>query len=104
MIVGLNQQAISLLFVIFIFCQIVYFFGMTNFQNMTLFDSMFVIVLNLLFIVVFVYGVPNIDNEEKPRSPFIAVGSSMYDSIYALHYDYKIIVDRFDRKNILNNH
>ena len=53
--------------------------------------------------MIYVYGLPNLDNEEKPRSPFIALGSSMYDSIYALQYDYKVIVDRFDRKNILSN-
>ena len=103
MIVGLNKRTISWLFFISILMEIVYFFGITNFREITVFDFTFLFVFNITLLMIYVYGLPNLDNEEKPRSPFIALGSSMYDSIYALQYDYKVIVDRFDRENILSN-
>lgn len=99
----MDTTVLSLFFFIIVFLEIVYFHGMKNYNNMTIFDMLFVLAFNIGFIVLISYDVPQLHNPEKPRSEFIALGSSLQDTSWALFYDYHVIVDRFDRNKIKVN-
>lgn len=100
MVIGYTTEATTIILCILIFIEVLYFYGMQNFQYMTLLDIIIVGCLNLGLIMLITYDLPSSYNPKKPKSPFISVGSSMDESIWALWYDYSTIVDRFDRNNL----
>lgn len=101
MIIGLNNQVSILCFAIVIVFELFYFSVLRGFSEMTLFDFVVVVSFNICLFVLIVYGVPSSSyNTEKPKTEYVGIGGSMDEFIWGIYYDYKVIVERYDRKNL----
>jgi hypothetical protein len=71
---------------------------MENYIGMNVIEWTILTAFNFGFIAFIAYDTPPVYNMEKPKTPYLGIGSSMDEYMWSMFYDYKIIVERFDRK------
>uniref|UniRef100_A0A6C0CU75 Uncharacterized protein n=1 Tax=viral metagenome TaxID=1070528 RepID=A0A6C0CU75_9ZZZZ len=107
MLINASSQSIVLLFLCVVIIEFIYFVGMKNFLGMSQIDVFMIIVFNGLFLFIITSNILDhfkyANLPEKPKSHYIGIGGSMYEYIWGMFYDYKVIVDRHDRDRLVGN-
>ena len=103
MILDFSSRTLIILYVTIVWMQGIYFTAFTNPFTISITDALIVIGFNILCVWAITTDVlKTVSNlPEKPRSSYMGLGSTMNEHMWGMFYDYKVIVERHDRKRFV---
>lgn len=105
MLISSSSQSLVLLFLCIVIIEYIYFIGMNKFMTMSSLDIFIIVIFNLLFIYIITSDILDnlryINLPEKPKGQYLGLGSNLQEYIWGMFYDYKVIVNRHDRKEMV---
>lgn len=103
MILDFSSRSLIILYLTIVWIQGIYFTAFKNPFTIKAPDAILLAALNILCIWMIksnvLKGTTNLP--EKPKSEYLGLGSTMNEHIWSMFYDYKVIVERHDRKQFV---